>query len=253
MLGDTSAANSLVIDDLCSTCNAGLGTTFSATWTASAAGTDIYIANPGGSSLFGGFKFLGHRSFPLANQIGVQINAGTNIEFNGTKICPQGGTSSDLVQISNTVSNWSFIDGDFGVCDLLPAGTSNVGIHVTSSNVNVGRIQDNSFIGVTTPIVWATSGSTTARIEGNLGLDTLVFSVAVSDPITLPVGEVVAITGSGTISTMNGMWSNRKVTIIPQGTINFITGGNICNSATGNNEVPVLAVWNSLNGCWGLK
>ena len=251
VLGDTSATNDLLIDLGDSGAAVGVGLVFQGTWTASAAGTSVLIKNSANGAL-DGIHFIGHRFFPLRNQIALDLEAGFNATFSSSMFCSQGGTTGSLVQIGGRVQLANFVDNEFGQCDNLPNGTVATGFSIDAAAGAI-RLQNNTFFQITTPVSWPTSGVTTADFGGNLGLDNLIPTILSASTINLPFGKAVIVTGTNRVSTINGAWSNRQATIVPSDTLLFTTGGNICNSLTAAAQVPVTAIWNASAGCWNLK
>lgn len=247
VLGDTSGVNDLMIDTAGSGGGGiGIGVVFTNTWTASAVGTSALIKNSASRSLIG-VHFIGHRFFPAANQIALDIQQGLEITVSGSMICGRG-TSSTLVNVADDGQLDSFTDNEIGECEGL-SGTPTVGITI-DANANAFRIQNNTFFNVATPIVWPSLAASTALIDNNLGLDNGQPTVASATSINLPFGNTVLISGTTPIQTMTGMWSNRKITLVALGVLPFITGGNVCDAITTLAGQQVQALWIVSLSCW---
>ena len=255
-VGDTSATDDLLIDTAASTALVD-GLQFSGSWTsASSGGPSVLIQDSGVSGNVSGIHFAAHRAYLGSNTVGFDIKAGQNVTIDNSTICPSAASTGTGVLIEAAASETMVRNNRIGLCDHPTSGSLAMGVSVTQSSSNfVGIITGNDFANSTTPINYAPSGgsNTTAIIKDNEGLDNVTPAVASATTITLPVNPVVSITGTTTVSAMNGGWGNRSVTLIPAAAVPFTTGGNICNALTATASVPVLAVWNAASTCWNLK
>ena len=107
-------------------------------------------------------------------------------------------------------------------------------------------------LGTTTPIIYNPGPLSTATIANNVGVDDITgTSIASSATITAPVNPIFSISGTAVITTMNGGWTGRQMTINPAGAFSFGTGGNIANGLMATAGVPILANFDGTS--WHVK
>ena len=93
-------------------------------------------------------------------------------------------------------------------------------------------------------------------INGNIGVDNIGGAIASAGTITLPVNPTIAVSGTTTVTTINGAWSNRHVLIYPTNASGFsITGGagSTCTNVVGTPErrhFPDLERWPRVLARW---
>lgn len=275
VLGDTSITNGLLIDPAFG--GEVINTRFVGAWMvfgANATQTQALLTGAGlvKDILFSGcfFGSFLNQSTPI-----VDVETGGNVTITGSHITADGGgtTTGAGIKVGTNNGNPSFVNitGNFigsgsGVMALgvQLATTSNsittissntigatTGVSVTGSS-NVFSILDNLF-NSTTPISYSPNNES-AQIANNGGVDNLTPTVASAASVTLPVNSTVEISGTTAITTLNGMWSNRKVTLVPTGSgLAFNTGGNICNTVSPAQFASVSATWLAGNSCWSLR
>ena len=126
-----------------------------------------------------------------------------------------------------------------------------IGAGVTSPNGAV-TIEGNDMSAVPTPIAYTPNITDHVIIANNMGIDDRVGVIATAAFITVPAAfNVFVLSGTTTVSSMAGGWSNRAVTLIPTGgTVAFVTGGNICNAISVAGDNAVVARWNVDLSCW---
>lgn len=257
VLGDTSYTNDLLIDS-----NGGQWTdlVFSNSWASSALGTSVLIQNTG-SGYVGTAKFLNHKTI-LNNSapasIGFDIEAGT-VSLQDSQVGSKAvASSSTAIKIGSGIKDVK-IEGLISpsiICPNSSCGTAgnygSVNIAVQVSGATLFSVSDNDLSGATTPLSYTptSNGSDTAVIGSNVGVDNVNPSVSSASTITLPVNPIVVVTGVTTISTINGAWSNRKVTLYSPSGFSLTTGGNICSAATIAAGHSLDLLWLFGQSCW---
>lgn len=257
VVGDTSTTADLLIDTAAA--SAGInGLQFTGSWTASAtAGPTVLIKDTGASSNVLGIHFVGHRSYPAAGQIGFDVRAGQKFTLDSSTVC-SGGTSAGIgVQLSAAVSDSAIRNNSIGSCDHPVAGSLATAISVTQTGGFVGIIRGNDLANATTALSYAPTpgNASTATIAGNIGLDNGVASLASAATITLTPTPYHLLTGTTTVTTINGAWSGREVTMVPTDAagLTFNTGGNLCNSVVATQNQPVRGFYDGGSGCWRIR
>lgn len=235
----TSASSAKVYGLMCTNC-----------WAASpqnpTTSANILINNGSGGSI-NGIRFVGSRIYTSAKLL-AYINGGTNISFDSTTFCGAASTQPNMI-ISSGISGVAIRNSRVGgACDGQSIG-GNTGIALGGGNTGI-IINGVDFNGVATAVSGALSGDSVA--SGNSGMGSPA-AIASGATITLPgVFPTYTISGTSTVSTINGAWLNRSVMLISTGgAVPFTTGGNICKALTSSQNVPVLATY--LGTCWYLK
>ncbi|KAH2826199.1 hypothetical protein KXV85_010210, partial [Aspergillus fumigatus] len=240
-LGDTSITNDLLIDTSASTAVV-KGNSFSQTWASSGAGTNVLIQDSGASGNIKGNQFIGHRTYVTGSNVGFDVKVGTEFSLIGSHVCAAGSGGTGVL-LEGSTANSNVTGNDIGSCDLVGAGSFATGVSVTTSNSNVGVISGNSFVGSTTPINYAPSAGnvSAAAIGSNLGTSNVVGTIASASTVTLTASGNFLLTGTTAVTTINGGWAGRSVTLTPTNAagLSFNTGGNLCNAVTAaQNQVP---------------
>lgn len=124
-----------------------------------------------------------------------------------------------------------------------------------ASGAGFMNITGNDLSTPTTPISYTPNAGDRVITSNNLGIDDTVGSlITAAATISLPSSQSSAgLTGTTTITTINGAWSNRKFTLIPLSATPFGTGGNICGALTAVPQIPVLLQYNVGESCWLVK
>ena len=255
VVGDTSTADDLLIDTAASSATI-TGLKFSASWSSAASGgPSVLIQDSASSGGVLGIHFSGHRTYMSGNNAGFDIKAGQDVTIDTSTICSGATSTGTAVVVEGSASFTAVRDNHIGMCDHPVSGTLATGISVTTSSQLAGNYQGNTFQNVTTPITYSPTNAadTNVVISGNLGVDDQIPTVASAATITLPVNPTVNLTGTTTVTTINGGWAARQVTIIPLAVASLTTGGNICNAVTTTTNVPVIATYNPASPCWYLK
>ena len=252
VLGDSSATHDLLIDTLTTNGVVFYGK-FENSWAASVSTTDnsVLIQNTGR----GAVKNLVFNNFTSHSGKGqtvplMDIEAGENITISNSTFCADGGgtTTGPAIKVGASASNINITGNTFGSC----FGTLTNGVQVLTG-ANILNIQGNDFGMTTNPLVFSPN-SETAIVANNMGIDNLQPLIEAAATITLPNNPTVRVSGTATISTMNGTWSNRQVILLPfENALSFTTGGNICNPISGVLKVPLLALWDASSQCWHIK
>lgn len=256
VLGDTSANNDLYINP--SSASATLfGNQFASSWASSAVGGAAVFINSSTAS-FSGLYFDRMRIYPSANHHGIDIEAGKNISIKNGTICAEGSSTSTGDGIHYALgSNVDIQNNLIGACDTTSAVAFTNGIYIATNNVNVGVVTGNNLLGQSsnsqTAINFAYSGSGTPNLvlDKNLGVDSVLPSVASASSFAMPINPTVAVTGSSPITTITGpIWTNREVTLLPQAPLPLASGGSICSAVFLAAFSTAKAVYNGGLGCW---
>jgi hypothetical protein len=256
VLGDTSVIADLSIDTAASSAQI-RGNQFVGTWASSAAATNVKIMNTAGGILQG-TRFTGHRTYNSnTNGIGFDIIGGSEFAIDDSTICSSSaGNSGTAIKIEVGASDSSIRNNVIGACDNSGA-TMATGVSVTQTSGLVGIITGNDILGTTTALTFSPSAGngSTAVIDRNLGIDNQNPTIASAATISLPVNPIVLLTGITTVTTINGGWSNRHVTLIATGSggLSFATGGNICTGVTAPQSIQMFATFLSGSNCWAIK
>lgn len=253
--GDTNISGDLLIDPQASS---GIvrGLEFTGSWTSNASsGPPLTIQNTGAGTI-NGLHFVGHRFYANGNNDVAHINAGTNIEFDSSQFCLGTGTGIGA-SVGAAVVSASFRNSIFGNCNgsVAGAGTTPAGTGISQASASTRLvITNNNFISSSTPLSLP-ANPTLDLIEHNQGLDeTNAGTVPSAATIALPPNKLIPISGTTTVTTMNGFWPNRSVILMPGSSgLAFNTGGNLCNSVTSTANVAILAVYALGANCWTLK
>ena len=204
-----------------------------------------------------GVHFDGHRTYIGGNNIGFDIKAGHQVTIDASTICSAAASSGTGVLIEGSSSDTSVRHSTIGRCDHPQSGYLAVGVSVTQSGGFVGQIMGNDFSASTLPINYApaTGNASTAVIHDNIQVDNITAVVASAATIALAPNPMMTLTGTTTISTINGAWSGRQVMMVPDHSRRHIltTGGNICNALHAAANAPVIGQYDGGSGCWFLK
>lgn len=206
VLGDTSINSGLTIDAggptavvqefQCNGC-----------WASSTqSGNGINIVNTGGAAAFAGFHFLGTRVYNN-NQIGVLLNAGTDIDFEGAHICGNNGAAGSHagINVAGGVNHVRIRGGAIGgTCDSLSTTQGSGIIFPGGTNTNV-LIQGVDLTQGNTAAINFTAGLS-GRVEGNPGYNPAASGLVtvLASPFSYKAGvtsEYVCVQG-GTVSSV---------------------------------------------------
>lgn len=255
--GDTNVAADLLLDPQAASAQIE-SLVFTGSWSSNASGgPPLLMQNTGGGAI-NNVHFVGHRFYANGNNDAADINAGVNIEFDSAQFCLGSNVSSGKgASVGAAVTSASFRNSIFGNCNgaVTGAGTSATGTGIAQASASTRlAATNNNFLAASTPLSLPTNPSLDL-IEHNQGLDDASASnVTSATTITLPPNKLIPITGTTTITTMNGWWPNRVAILMPlSSALNLNTGGNICNSATSTANVAIIATYSVGPNCWTLK
>jgi hypothetical protein len=255
VLGDTSGTYDLLIDTLSPSARIN-GTNFVNSWTSNSVGTSVMIRDTGASNQLLGLHFVAHRSYIRASNTGFDIRAGTNVTIDSSVICSVANGSGTGITLNGAVNQSAIRNNTIGRCDF-GTGLLNTGISVTQTSGYVGIITGNDMGFTSTPLNFApaTGASSTAIINNNIGLDNLTGTLTAAATVTLSPYPRFIINGATTVTTINGGWGNRQITMIAtSGTgLTFATGGNICNPVTATQNQMITAYYDPGWGCWHIR
>lgn len=257
VLGDTDTTSNLVIDTNSKTATL-FGNRFSGAWASNPHnGAAVVIQNMAGTKNFSGIDMVHQTIYTRNNLPGVRIKSGTNIRVRDSTICSNGNSAGSAIIYEGDASNVSIQNNRIGQCDNYRGGTLATGITITTNQSNIGLVTGNNFTNTRTPIAWAPTGNADALsfiASDNLGIDnTFSRAIPAAAEITVPVNPIAMISGSGTISSIQPVYQARQITMIVQGIVDFVVGGNICNALTASSSQTVEGVYNSSVGCWLLR
>ena len=250
VLGDTSRLGDLLIDTADASAVVGQ-LQITGSWIASATATSVTIQNTGGRFI-GGIHFARNLIYPRTNKTGVNIVAGNDITIDDSTICSPDMSSDTMIKIT-TAGSTAIRNSTIGACDRRPERCAvATGINYSPGSAGIVQILGNSMLGTTTPIIYNPGPLSTATIANNVGVDDITgTSIASSATITAPVNPIFSISGTAVITTMNGGWTGRQMTINPAGAFSFGTGGNIANGLMATAGVPILANFDGTS--WHVK
>ena len=250
VLGDTSRLGDLLIDTADASATVGQ-LQITGSWMASATATSVTIQNTGGGFI-GGIHFARDLVYPRTNQTGVNIVAGNDITIDDSTICSPDVSSHTMIKIT-TAGSTAIRNSTIGACDRRPERYAvATGINYSPGSAGIVQILGNSMLGTTTPIIYNPGPLSTATIANNIGVDDITgTTIASSTTITAPVNPIFSISGTAVITTMNGGWTGRQMTINPAGAFSFGTGGNIANGLMATAGVPILANFDGTS--WHVK
>ncbi|WP_107313015.1 hypothetical protein [Burkholderia metallica] len=248
--GDTNVNNAFLIDTAAASANV-QGMECMNCWMASAqaaGATNLVVQNTGGGGL-AGLHWTGARIYNAA-QNGVSINAGTNVSFDASRWCGNGRTATGSNVFFNTnVSNWAVRDSTVGsTCDGFTSSSIANGILMGGGNSEV-VITGNDFTGAMTNQVAGTPIGNSV-VANNTFLSNSINTIASAATINPGAFDTTAVSGTATISTINGAWNGRRITLIPTAPWQLATGGNVCSALTATTSTPVTLVY---GGCWYVK
>lgn len=249
-LGDTNGTNGVVFDTGAAT---SIIEGFSCTncWASSAVSGDGIQINNTGAGTVTGLHFIGLRALSNhANGFNLNTSSATDVTIDASHICAYGASAAGFAAVSGA--------GEFAIrntelrpnCENRPS-SGGTGVFMGGSNANVALTNLDTRGNTVNQIAGTPTGS--SIVYGLRDLDANAASVASAASVTLnAVYETWLVTGTTSISTINGAWAGREARLITtSGAIAFSTGGNICNAITSAQNVPVSAIY--LGSCWYLK
>jgi hypothetical protein len=216
---------------------------FDQTGTCNTSGITVTLTSGVANTVFGGKQItINGVLYTIANVVsstvlqlttsaGVQSGVGYSVTNNGNGI-----------YLGSNIDNVTITDNFIGQIDGLRA-TQEYGVTV-GSGCDYILIANNQFINNNTGPV--SMGSTSqAVIKNNIDVDNVIQSVASVAVIVLGINDTVKITGTTSISGIDGpRWVGRQVTFITvDGAISFTTGNNIVRAFTSVQNVPFSAVY----------
>jgi len=253
VLGDSTVNEGLLID---TAHPVGIirGLQFNQTWTAtSAASNGIALKNTGGTSIYSGIHFSGHRSYNN-NANGALVMMGDQVSFDNVHFCGNGtggpasgifwGPSVGLGAVRNSTVG--------GLCDN-NVGPPGVQYGVSYNGSNGGHIlTGNELYGTIAPVFGTPTQSSV--VANNQNLDTQTFTIASAASITLPnVAPSWTITGTAPITNILGGWNGRTVLFHGDASVTFSAGGNLCSAYTLPQGRIVRATYMNGPNCWGFN
>lgn len=253
VLGDTSGTNDLLIDTGSSSAVI-FGQQFDGTWASSASGGhNVLIQNTASAGSYEGIRFVAHRTYMgTTSYDGFHIVNVKDFQIRNSTICSGAANTQSAINIASSVTTWSVQNNRIGVCDNF-GGSLATGITAAAADTDMS-ITNNDFTGSTTPV--SLSGivaGTHFIMGGNVGIDENHPLIASASTISAPLNPTFFISGSTSITTINGWWHGRQVTMIPEADVAFAGGGNICGTVSATANTPVIGTYDSGFGCWFLK
>lgn len=259
ILGDFSENNDLLIDSGASTASI-TSLFFIQTWTSgdgnAEAGPNVLIQNTNNIGNFQGIHFVGHRSYSYTAANDNFKVSGSNVKFVeilDSHICSAvtGSGSAAGIHVTSAPAYTQIKNNVIGGCDV--GGSFPNGVLVDSSS-NLYTITNNDISTGTTSFALnlaGTSGTTTAIVNNNLGVDNVIAGIASAATIQLFANPINSITGTTAVTTINGMFGTRVIYMTTPSGVAFNTGGNLCNAVTSAANNTVIGYWGG--ACWFLK
>ena len=212
-------------------------------WTSSSAGIGNKIANTGGGTI-AGVHYIGHRAYGNTGNA-FQFGAGTDISLDASNICGTSSGSSDVYLLSGvglraSGGHWG------GPCD---GTTATAAIGLLFGGSNVVDIQGVDLTGATIPVSGTPTGNSV--FANNLPTTYATPALAAAATLTFSANDIDTISGTASVTTINGGWQGRRVRLIPSSATPFATGGNIAAAYTATPNVPVDAQY--IGSLWYLK
>jgi hypothetical protein len=210
-------------------------------WTSTMANSGVAITQDAASTI-DGVNFEALRS--LNNQ-GLGFNAlyAKNLQINGGEVCGNGTGSPgtlDGISLGGNVNGAAVEGVRIGDCVATTSALQRNGIAVAGGANNI-NITGNDLRGNRTPLNLQIPNSAFAVINNNIGVDDQIPALTASTVVALPSNPITLMSGTTTVTNLNGGWQGRKITIIPLSEIPFATGGNIASAVTTTPNVPITA------------
>jgi hypothetical protein len=244
-LGDTTAGTGVFIDTAAASAKVS-GLTFNDDWASNNPGSGVVIQNTGGGEI-SGLAFNGFRAYGNTNNAFDIAGNVTNISINESRICGVPGTASG-VYIHDGVGKGEIHNSTIGgACDSF-TGLGSIGIAFAGTSAD-WSVTGNNVKANTTPIYGTPTGDSVVR--DNIGVDTAIPTLSSGANLIPGANPIFKVTGTTTVTAIGNYWNGRQLTIIPNGSLPFAGGGNICNALTAAANVPVQATYTG--SCWALK
>jgi hypothetical protein len=239
-------------------------------------GTSVLINCPA-NTLCSEITFNGLTAHGGANQtspiININRNAGgpINLTIANSTICSFGGSGSGEAAIELTLSQtgfpngagfWTIANNRIGHgCGTSGTTATPIGILIATT---VGGSGNTGFLTITgndisqsgAPIQFTPNGNERMVIANNLGIDDTCEPLTSAATINLTgvIASCYNVTGTTTITTVNGVWINRKVRLIAANGLALQTGGaapGFCgvNTTLAATQQSTLE-WDPIHNCW---
>jgi len=220
---------------------------FDITGTGNANGTTFTSTSGEFNTVFGGKTITINGSpYTVQNVItSTQVTLTTSAGIQNS-VAWSVSNNANGIYLDSNIDNVTITDNYIGAIDGQPA-TQEYGISVGAGCDNI-IIANNQFVNNSVGSI-SMSASTQAIIHGNIDANNVVQTVASAATIVLGIADTVKITGTTSISGIDGpRWVGRQVTLITvSGAVSFATGNNIAKAFTSTQNVPVLAVFDGSN------
>ncbi|TAJ89744.1 hypothetical protein [Reyranella sp.] len=245
LAGDTSYVNELLIDS-----NGGIvrQLDFVGAWMAGSGGASkkiVRIMNSGAGTVEN-IGFTGSRFIIGYADSTVSVEAGKYISFTGNMFCTPGAFSATLLTLGGTSQYVNVVGNRFSDCE---SGSHFTDIRIAGANIV--NITGNTFTGALP--IQRDSGGTVMVMANNIGLDNASTNLASAASVTLPFNSSVYVTGTTTITSIAGAWSERVVTLTSgtSGGFSITNGANsTCTAVTLTQYQSVILKWNAGLTCW---
>lgn len=227
-----------------------------------AANTTIFafVSGTGGTGTY----TVSQQSAPIASE-GMTVNdSPLNVSFAAnSELCGMGdkyGGSPPSgfygLEIGANVSVVTYKSSKIsGQCDGTNGGHPDYAVKMDGSNTDI-MLQDDNFqgwsIGAVSgePVQAAPTSATTGAsiITNNIGVDDQPQNITAAATIDPGVYPNIVLTGATAITTIDGCWYGRQLTIRPGSNLTFSTGGNIAAAFSATTAIPVTAVASTTGG-----
>jgi hypothetical protein len=205
----------------------------------------VRIMNSGAGTIEN-IGFTGSRFIIGYDDSTVSVEAGKYISFTGNMFCTPGVFSATLLTLGGTSEYINVVGNRFSNCE---SGTHFTDIRIAGANIV--NITGNTFTG-SLPIQ-RDSGGTVMILDNNIGLDNASSNLASAASVTLPFNSSVFVTGTTTITSIAGTWSERVVMLTAgtSGGFSITNGANsTCTAVTLAQYQSVTLKWNAGLVCW---
>jgi hypothetical protein len=199
---------------------------------ASYSNTGVSIS-PAADATIEDVRFTDHVGY-INTQDGIAVSGSgtvTDLVIDGGSICGNntGSSTYNGISLYSTVNHFTLTGARIGNCDGWP-GTQQYAFYSSQTTTNYLNITGNDFSGNNTnaaSIALAASNATVMNLDHNIGIDDVIPAVASVSTITAPLNPQFSITGTTTVSNINGLWNGRKYVMNIRNGVTFTLGGNV--------------------------
>jgi hypothetical protein len=241
-----SGTQGLVIDTADATAKV-TGLQISGSWSSNNSSYNVRVRNSAGG-VVSGIHFDGLRVYGGgASSDSVLLEGGTNITFDASHICA-AASGQTAINLSSGVSSGAVRNSEVGgSCDGAVT-TPAAGVLFNGSNSG-WIVTGNNFTNDAAGVFGTPTGA--SIVKDNLPAAGTIKTIASASTLALTADPLWSVTGTASVSTINGAWNGRQVTFVPTAALPLVTGGNVCNAVTGAASVPISLTYTGT--CWAAK